>query len=92
MTKTQVEDGLIFRIAIPQLLLALTALLISHVQIITRLASGSLLWYIWLADRMNSEIQVKRGGGYRWTGIVLQWMVVYAMIQGGLYASFLTPA
>ncbi|MCJ1391525.1 ER membrane glycoprotein subunit of the GPI transamidase complex-like protein [Xylographa bjoerkii] len=80
-------------ISVPQLALALLALTSYHVQIITRLSSGYPLWYWWLARMILSE---KRGtlplAWVRKPYIVLRWMVIYAIIQGGLFASFLPPA
>lgn len=73
-----------FSLALPQLSLAILALVSYHVQIITRLASGYPLWYIWLAHQT-----VK--GGTR-PSATIRWMVIYALIQAGLYASFLPPA
>ena len=71
-------------LALPQLLIAILALTSYHVQIITRLSSGYPLWYIWLASRMESRA--------RMTQITIRWMVVYALLQAGLYAGFLPPA
>lgn len=71
-------------IALPQLVLAILALSSYHVQIITRISSGYPLWYIWLAAKVMDE--PKR------VSMVVRWMVMYALIQAGLYASFLPPA
>ncbi|KIV98160.1 hypothetical protein PV10_01840 [Exophiala mesophila] len=71
-------------LALPQLLIAILALTSYHVQIITRLSSGYPLWYIWLASQMESRAQM--------TQITIRWMVVYALLQAGLYAGFLPPA
>jgi phosphatidylinositol glycan class V len=71
-------------LALPQFLLAILALLSYHVQIITRLASGYPLWYIWLA------YQTVEGGAR--TSTIIRWMVIYGLVQAGLYASFLPPA
>lgn len=70
-----------YYLAAPQLILALLAITTYHVQIITRIASGYPWWYIWLASK---QPQSTKG--------VIRWMVLYALIQGGLYASFLPPA
>ena len=86
------KNRVMLRLAIPQLLLALTALTTSHVQIITRLASGSPLWYIWIADQISSGTKDQAREAKSWTGVVVRWMVIYAMVQGGLFASFLPPA
>jgi GPI mannosyltransferase 2 len=81
------------RFAVSQSLLAVMALLSYHVQIITRLSSGYPLWYIWLL----SSIKVAKGKSrtYRYftkPSIIIRWMVVYAVVQGALFASFLPPA
>lgn len=73
-----------FGLALPQLALAVLALISYHVQIITRLASGYPLWYVWLAQ------QTVKGDAH--TSATIRWMVIYALIQAGLYASFLPPA
>ena len=79
--------------SVPQLALALLALTTYHVQVITRLSSGYPVWYWWLASTMLSE---KRGESPRpllqKPYIFLRWMMIYAVIQGGLFASFLPPA
>ena len=79
--------------AIPQMVLAILALTSYHVQIINRLSSGYPVWYWWLAslileDRKSSFWGVK----FRCTSIITRWIVIYAMVQGGLFASFLPPA
>jgi GPI mannosyltransferase 2 len=71
-------------LALPQLVLAILALTSYHVQIITRLASGYPLWYIWLAVKLQQQ-----PSKVWW---VIRWMVLYALIQAGLYACFLPPA
>ncbi|OAP59664.1 hypothetical protein AYL99_06962 [Fonsecaea erecta] len=71
-------------LALPQLVLAVLALTSYHVQIITRLSSGYPLWYIWLATELQTE--PKR------SSVVIRWMVIYGLVQAGLYASFLPPA
>lgn len=79
----QNDQGLVLRLAVPQLVLAVLAFFNMHVQIITRLSSGYPLWYLWLAQEMRSD----ETASY-W----VQFMVIYGMVQGGLYASFLPPA
>ena len=71
--------ALIQRFAIPQVLLVVLALTSFHVQILNRISSGYPLLYIGLAQSSSS----------RWA---THWLVVYAVVQGGLYASFLPPA
>ena len=87
------QHDLLRQAALPQLLLATTALTTSHVQMITRMGSGSPLWYLWLAQQLVNR---NRKGDERseqgWVQVTCRWMVMYALIQGGLYASFLPPA
>ncbi|EXJ65686.1 uncharacterized protein A1O5_11213 [Cladophialophora psammophila CBS 110553] len=83
-TPASAGERVLLSLALPQLILALLALTSYHVQIITRLSSGYPLWYIWLATKLQTES--KR------TSVVIRWMVIYALIQAGLYASFLPPA
>lgn len=82
------RDALLFRLALPQLALAVLALTSFHVQIITRISSGYPLWYLVLAREITDgdakEIRIAK-----WT---VRWMVMYALIQGVLFASFLPPA
>jgi phosphatidylinositol glycan class V len=87
------------RLAILQLVLASIVFTTANVQIITRIASGYPLLYIWIAQRIHSEQQEvstvaksKSKRAPRYAQMVTRWMVMYALIQGGLYASFLPPA
>ncbi|KIW72755.1 hypothetical protein PV04_00930 [Phialophora macrospora] len=83
-TISSVQKRIIMSLALPQLVLAILALTSYHVQIITRLSSGYPLWYIWLACKLQDK--PKR------TSLPIRWMVLYALIQAGLYACFLPPA
>lgn len=75
-------------LALPQLVLALAAATSFHVQIINRVASGYPAWYATVADWV-----LERGGGGgvrgKWT---VRAMVMYALVQGVLFAGFLPPA
>lgn len=89
----RINQGIARRLATPQILIAALALTSHHVQIITRLSSGYPVWYWWLAscileDRKTSFM------GRKWSTafIISRWMVIYAIVQGGLFASFLPPA
>lgn len=82
------RDALLFRLALPQLTLAVLALTSFHVQIITRISSGYPLWYLVLAR----EITDGGANGTRFAKWTVRWMVMYALIQGVLFASFLPPA
>lgn len=81
------------RLALPQLLLAVLALTNLHVQIITRLASGYPLWYLWQANLMvQDQSQNPAGKKKQVTELVMKWMVLYGLVQAALYSSFLPPA
>ena len=79
--------------AIPQVALAALALTSYHVQIITRLSSGYPVWYWWVAS-LTLEDRKTSLMGREWgtASVISRWMVVYAIVQGGLFASFLPPA
>jgi phosphatidylinositol glycan class V len=95
------RDALLVRLALPQLALASMALTSFHVQIITRLSCGYSLWYLVLANEVVSASSVKssldersfwkfdRQRQAKWT---VRWMVIYGLVQGVLFASFLPPA
>ncbi|RYP90483.1 hypothetical protein DL770_003394 [Monosporascus sp. CRB-9-2] len=72
--------------ALSQLVLAALAITNYHVQIITRLSSGYPLWYFWLAGMLGSPTNSAFGSK------VVVFMVMYATIQGALFACFLPPA
>lgn len=80
----------LYRLALPQALLAVLAVSIYHVQIINRIASGYPLWYWYLASQLRSYAQPKE------RSIIIKpavyGIVLYALIQGTLFASFLPPA
>lgn len=73
-------------LAAGQTLLAVLAITHYHVQVITRLSSGYPVWYWWVAGCLGDK---KRQG---WGAGIAMFMVIYAGIQGGLFASFLPPA
>jgi phosphatidylinositol glycan class V len=84
----QRRDAMLFRLALLQLALAVLALTSFHVQIITRISSGYPLWYLVLArEIIDGDVCETRMA--KWT---VRWMVMYALIQGVLFASFLPPA
>ena len=81
------------RFATPQVVLAASALTSYHVQVITRLSSGYPVWYWWLATLILDD--GKTGlMARKWSTafVISRWMVIYAIVQGGLFASFLPPA
>ncbi|KXT00429.1 hypothetical protein AC578_1925 [Pseudocercospora eumusae] len=86
------------RFALPQLVLAALALTSFHVQIINRISSGYPVWYILLACAIHipTHATEESGAAMRFFASNAQWLVrasvMYAMVQGGLYASFMPPA
>ena len=83
----------VLRLAIPQLVLAVMALTSYHVQIITRLSSGYPVWYWWLASMIGENREIALfGRKWQLAKGISRWMVVYAIVQGGLFVSFLPPA
>ncbi|KAK3945492.1 glycosyltransferase [Diplogelasinospora grovesii] len=79
-------NTLVFSAAAAQLVLALLTFTTSHVQIITRISSGYPLWYLWLAKQLTTQEGKVVGGR------IVMFMVIYATVQGALFASFLPPA
>ncbi|KAI3528418.1 mannosyltransferase [Colletotrichum filicis] len=84
------KSVLVGSMAAAQLLLAALAITTYHVQIITRIASGYAVWYWWVAGCLldHGTNGKRRDVG----GKVVIFSVMYAMIQGVLFASFLPPA
>ncbi|KAF9870886.1 mannosyltransferase [Colletotrichum karsti] len=80
------REIVVLSLAASQVLLAVLAITTYHVQIITRIASGNAVWYWWVAGCLLDD--EKRGLG----GKVVTFSVMYALIQGALFASFLPPA
>ncbi|EPE08124.1 glycosyltransferase family 76 protein [Ophiostoma piceae UAMH 11346] len=72
--------------AATQLLLAVMAFTSYHVQIVSRLSSGYPVWYWWLAQNLAGGPKSGLAEGF------VVFMVMYAAIQGILFASFLPPA
>ena len=69
-----------------QILLAVMAFTSYHVQIVTRISSAYPVWYWWLVQGLVGGTRAKLSGG------LVVFMVMYASIQGILFASFLPPA
>lgn len=92
------------RLAAPQLILAVMAATSFHIQIVNRISSGYPLWYLTLAIRLCSGSEISGGESRKGTRPksktaplprmewIVRGMIMYAIIQGGLYASFLPPA
>ena len=80
----------------PQLILAILDLTTSHVQIVSRISSGYAVWYWWMAAMIFWDSPLTRKTGVWSTAIaprtLITFSIMYAIIQGGLYASFLPPA
>ncbi|KAI1757916.1 GPI mannosyltransferase 2 [Xylaria castorea] len=72
--------------ALTQLILTALAITTYHIQIITRISSGYPLWYWWLANLLSHSETAGTGKN------VVLFMIMYASIQGALFASFLPPA
>ncbi|KIH91243.1 phosphatidylinositol glycan, class V [Sporothrix brasiliensis 5110] len=72
--------------AASQLLLAFMAFTSYHVQIVSRLSTAYPVWYWWLAQGLSG------GPRSRLAGRLVVFIVMYASIQGMLFASFLPPA
>ncbi|KAI0203643.1 GPI mannosyltransferase 2 [Astrocystis sublimbata] len=78
--------GLLRSMALAQLVLTALAITSYHIQIITRISSGYPLWYWWLANLLSDDNTASTGRK------IVIFMIMYATIQGVLYASFLPPA
>ncbi|KAJ3573739.1 hypothetical protein NPX13_g4594 [Xylaria arbuscula] len=73
-------------LALAQVILTILAVTNYHIQIITRISSGYPLWYWWLANLLSDKKTAGTGKKF------VMFMVMYAGIQGALFASFLPPA
>jgi len=80
---TEGRTNVIRNMAVSQLLLVALTSTTAHVQIITRISSAYPVWLWYLA-------MFAREG--KFPGMFVKFMVLYGLIQGGLYASFLPPA
>jgi len=90
---------LLHTLALPQFVLAILALTSYHVQIISRLSSGYVIWYLWLAATIIGQSRKGSSGSavadkekVRTGAGVFKYMIMYAIVQGGLFSSFLPPA
>ncbi|KAK5174195.1 ER membrane glycoprotein subunit of the GPI transamidase complex-like protein [Saxophila tyrrhenica] len=96
------------RLVLPQIVLAVMATTSFHVQIVNRISSGYPVWYIVLAvaivsatktgsstsktEKEDTQQHLDTPPNADRLESVVRGMVMYAIIQGGLYASFLPPA
>ena len=76
---------IIRNLAVSQLLLTLLTVTTAHVQIITRISSAYPVWLWYVAAAC-------REGNSPLAGNITRFMVIYSIVQGGLFASFLPPA
>lgn len=81
------------QLVLPQLALALAAVTSFHVQVITRISSGYPMWYpviaSWIIRQAPPSPAAKYDKRLQW---LLRGMIMYAIIQGLLFANFLPPA
>lgn len=91
---SDIERRCLRRLALPQLVLAVTAFASFHVQIINRISSGYPIWYLAIAISLvnGTPLHTFDKAQNNASHLVVRWMASYAIIQGGLYASFLPPA
>lgn len=86
---------LLTNLAIAQFFLTAMALTSYHVQIINRISSGYPLWYWYLACQALglSDHSIPLGPKRKIPFLaIVQVMVIYALVQGVLFGSFLPPA
>ncbi|SZF00835.1 unnamed protein product [Blumeria hordei] len=72
-------------LAVSQILLAFLTLTTAHVQIINRISSSHPVW-IWLTAAI---LQDGKGKVHQY---IIRFIVIYGLVQAGLYSSFLPPA
>jgi phosphatidylinositol glycan class V len=81
------------QLALPQFVLAVAAATTFHVQIINRLCSAYPIWYLvvafWTTKRRSVNGKVESNGVIQYA---VRGLIMYSMVQGMLFASFLPPA
>ncbi|KAK0665041.1 GPI mannosyltransferase 2 [Lasiodiplodia hormozganensis] len=85
---------LLVAFGIPQLALAMLAATNFHVQIVNRISSGYPIWYLGIAsgmDYVSDPLKIAFASKHTCKSIV-RLMMIYAIVQGALFASFLPPA
>jgi GPI mannosyltransferase 2 len=87
VTLPKAKMNILQTFATPQIILIILVILSYHVQIITRLSSGYPVWYWWIAKAITSSPQESK-----LAKVTIYWMIMYAIVQGGLFSSFLPPA
>jgi phosphatidylinositol glycan class V len=83
LTKPQ-RYQVLHNLAATQLLFTVYTLTTAHAQIVTRISSASPVWVWFLAVAYAKDESIARR--------FVSFMVIYAMVQGVLFASFLPPA
>ncbi len=87
-TRTYLQQSVL-----PQLVLTTLAVSNYHVQIINRISSGYAVWYWWLACAILDDCQITLAGRtWNVAQLAVRWMIMHALIQTVLFASFLPPA
>ncbi len=93
LTPNPIAQYCLTRFALSQLLVAVLAFTNFHVQIITRISSGYPALYLWAGAMLASEHRFRiLGGTFNISRWIIRWSIMYAIVQGGLFASFLPPA
>ncbi len=93
LTRNPISQYCLTRFALSQLLVAVLAFTTFHVQIITRISSGYPVLYLWAGAMLASEHRFRiLGHTFNISRWIIRWSIMYAIVQGGLFASFLPPA
>ena len=80
-------------LALPQLMLALVALVSLHVQIVNRIASAYPIWYVTISAYLFGKGSVPpEEKTWLQSPMLIRGLIMYALIQGMLFANFLPPA
>ncbi|KAF2261594.1 GPI mannosyltransferas-like protein 2 [Lojkania enalia] len=79
-------------LALPQLVLTITAATTFHVQIINRLSSGYPIWYLVAAEWISESKTSSKERRHTISEWVTRGIVMYSLTQGMLFANFLPPA
>ncbi|KAH8668139.1 GPI mannosyltransferase 2 [Tricladium varicosporioides] len=89
-TSQQAISPILRNLAVLQSVLTLLTLTTAHVQIISRISSAYPVWIWYIASGLPGRNA--HGGRSSPSGKFIRFMIIYAIIQAGLYASFLPPA